>query len=116
LDVDIVPRLRIPFYGQTTHGALYLGLPFGLAVGFLNDSYTDAVDALGGDLSPGIGFHVGGRLGGQLFVTRRFGLVLEGGVDYRAIGHELALDDGNDDRFVLRMVSLTGQAGVVFAL
>lgn len=115
IDADLVPRVRVPL-GERGRSAVYVGVPVGLAIDILSDDYTDAVEGLGGELSAGVGLHLGGRLGAQLFVTDSFGFVLEGGVDFRAMSHRLEGPLGGDERFLLKQYNFNGQVGVVFAM
>ena len=81
-----------------------------------SDDYADAVEGIGGELSNGVGLHVGGRLGGQVFVTRSFGFVGELGVDFRTMRHRVEGPLGGDEHFRLNMAHFTAQLGIVFAM
>jgi hypothetical protein len=115
IDVDFTPRLRAPI-GDEGRVVLYLAVPIGLAINIPSSDYADAIDGIGGELSNGVGLHVGGRAGGQFFVTERFGFVAEAGVDFRAMSHRIEGPLGGDERFMLKMAHFTGQLGVVFAM
>lgn len=115
IDVDFTPRLRAPI-GDEGRVVLYLAVPIGLAINIPSSDYADAIEGIGGELSNGVGLHVGGRAGGQFFVTERFGFVAEAGVDFRAMSHRIEGPLGGDERFMLKMAHFTGQLGVVFAM
>jgi hypothetical protein len=115
IDVDFVPRVRLPL-GDRGRGVLYLGVPIGLAIDIPSDDYADAVEGIGGELSNGVGLHVGGRLGGQVFVTRSFGFVGDVGVDFRTMRHRVEGPLGGDEHFRLNMAHFTAQLGILFAL
>jgi hypothetical protein len=115
IDADFTPRFRIPL-GDRGRGALYLGVPVGLAINIPSDDYADAIEGLGGSLSNGVGLHVGGRVGGQVFVTERFGFVAEAGVDFRTMSHRLEGPLGGDERFMLNMVHFSGQLGILVTM
>lgn len=115
VDVDFTPRLRAPI-GDQGRVVLYLAVPIGLAINIPSSDYADAVEGIGGELSNGVGLHVGGRAGGQFFVSDRFGFVAEAGVDFRAMSHRIEGPLGGDDRFMLKMAHFTGQLGIVIAM
>lgn len=115
-DFDVVPRLRVPFGSGGPHGQVHVGVPVGLAVNFPSDDYAEALQNVGGELSNGVGLHVGARAGGEFFFTRRFGLVGEIGFDYRALRHRIEGPLGGEEKFTLNLTSWSAQAGFVIAL
>lgn len=115
IDVDFTPRLRVPI-GDRGRGVVYLGVPIGLAIDVPSDDYADAVEGIGGELSNGVGLHLGAHVGGQVFLTRRFGLVGDVGFDYRTMSHRIEGPLGGDERFMLSMAHFTGRFGIVLAM
>jgi hypothetical protein len=115
--ISLVPRLRLPFEGDRIHGAMYLGVPVGVSINAMDDTFDQPMNITGADLGTGVGYNVGARLGAQVFFTPRIGLTAELEYRYHAFRHNvnggILVDNSNIDMSLHQLVL---QAGVIFTL
>lgn len=77
LDFLLMPRLRIPFGAHPWHLEVYFGLPIGPTVSLPSARFSGAMAS--GELSTGLGFTGGGRVGFRLNVNDVVGLFTDVG-------------------------------------
>jgi hypothetical protein len=115
--ISLVPRLRLPFEGDHVHGAMYLGVPVGVSINAMDDTFDPFMNITGADLGTGVGYNVGARVGAQVFFTPRIGLTAELEYRYHAFRHNvnggILVDNSNIDMSIHQLVL---QTGVVFTL
>lgn len=113
VDINIIPKFRLPFDLGVNHGEFYVGVPGGLTLSFLDRTFEDT---LGDDVRIGLGFNVGVVVGAQFFLTRSFGILGEVGYQYHWIRH--TADDPLAGTFDadLSFGQFVVNAGIVFGL
>lgn len=113
VDINLIAKLRYPFGLGENHGEIYLGVPGGLTLSFLD---TSLENTLGNDVRVGLGFNVGAVVGTQLFLTRSFGIMGEAGYQYHWFRHSVDRPLGGTFDTDLHFGQFVVNAGIVFAL
>lgn len=112
VDINVVPKLRLPWDTGETHGQVYIGVPGGLTLSFLD---TDLANFVGEDVRTGFGWNIGGVIGAQIFLNPAFGIVGEVGYHYHWFRHTFDETLTGNDRANFSFSQFMVNAGIVLA-
>lgn len=116
MDFSLVPKLRLPFNGESVFGAFYVGMPVGLTLDVLDQSYDQALNLAGANVKTGYGYNIGGRVGLEIFPSPRVGITGEVGYRYHWIHHGANGPLGTSGGVKMKLQQLMVHAGLVFLL
>jgi hypothetical protein len=83
-DLTVVPQGRLPL----THDVeLYLAMPIGLSLDFLNQANVDVAGVANVDIDPAVGFTISFMAGARFGLSESFGLLAELGYSLHSFSH-----------------------------